>query len=742
MRRSRASMVAAALAAAAFTAAPASPAPAAVSVGQSGWSWGSPLPQGNTLRSIELIGGRGYASGAFGTVLKTEDGGATWAGLTTGVTADLDRLQVLAPDSFVVGGGCVLRRTDDGGRSFKRLPFSASEAACPAALASFSFPSAQTGYLALADGTVTRTDDGGDTFSGRTAVPGTRASGGGSTPTDVAFTGPETGVAVTGGPQARIYRTTDGARSWTVVQSADAGFRAVRFVDATTGYAVGGNSALFATTDGGETWSRRALAVDSPPATLTGIRCASPDTCLIATESGDRVFRTTDGGATARAVSLATEPVFAAAFANEARVVGVGAQGTTVLSDDGGLNYRPSGGRLPGTYTGVRAASPTVAYALGANGALARTTDGGQSWSEGSVSTSEDVRDVSFPTADTGFALDTGGALLRTDNAGRSWRILNTGASVAPSAVLAPSPDTIVLVGPVGLRRSVNGGEEFSPVVSRVVRRAGLAAADRAGDALVAYGPRALLTSSDGGKTWRARKRPTKRPLRTVDFLTARSGYAVDADGRTFRTRDGGARWTELVGVGGTNPIALSFADARSGWATVPGFGGASGGYVIRTDDGGATWRPQLIARRTIPVGLFGESLLVATGARSAIALAGGRDSGDGSTAAQLFATTSGGDAGVASTMTLSPSARTVRRGRSVRVDGRLAPAEGGETAVLFSRSRGSVRWSQEGLRIASNGTFSTTRRLTRDTVFVAQWQGDDDRRSDGTSAVTVKVRR
>lgn len=741
MRRSRASMVAAACAAAAFTAAPTTPASAAVSVGQSGWSWGSPLPQGNTLRSIELIGGRGYASGSFGTVLRTEDGGATWSGLTTGVTADLNRLQVLGLDSFVVGGGCVLRRSDDAGRSFKRLPFSASEAACPAALASFSFPSAQTGYLALADGTVTRTDDGGETFSGRTAVPGTRAAGGDATPADVAFTGPETGVAVTGGSQSRIYRTTDGARSWTVVQSAGAGFRAVRFVDATTGYAVGGNSELFATTDAGETWTRRALAVDSPPATLTGIRCTGVSTCLIATEGGDRVFRTTDGGETARAVTLATDPVFAAAFANEARVVGVGAQGTTVLSDDGGLNYRPSGGRLPGVYTGVRAASATVAYALGTNGALARTTDGGQSWTEGSVSTSEDVRDVSFPTPDTGFALDTGGALLRTDNAGRSWRILNTGASAAPLAVLAPSTGTVVLVGPRGLRRSADGGEEFAPVASRVVRSAALAGADRAGSALVAYGPRALLVSGDGGATWRALKRPTKKPLRTVDFVTGRSGYAVDSDGRMFRTRDGGRRWSELLGIGGNSPTSLSFADGVNGWATVFGFGETRAGYVLRTDDGGASWRPQLISRRQLPIGGFGESFLAATGARSAVALAGGSDPGREATpAAQLFSTTSGGDAGAASTMTLRPSARAIRRGRSVRIDGRLAPAEGGETAVLFSRSGG--RWSQELLRVASNGTFSTTRRLTRTTVFVAQWQGDDDRRSDGTGVVGVRVRR
>jgi hypothetical protein len=44
---------------------------AAVSVGHSGWEWGSPSPQGKTLNTIEFDGARGYAAGDFGTLLST-----------------------------------------------------------------------------------------------------------------------------------------------------------------------------------------------------------------------------------------------------------------------------------------------------------------------------------------------------------------------------------------------------------------------------------------------------------------------------------------------------------------------------------------------------------------------------------------------------------------------------------------------------------------------------------------------
>src|SRR4051794_23071940 len=69
-----------------------SPAGGAVLVGHSGWYWGNPLPQGNTIKALDFSGGRGYAAGAFGTLLRTDDGGATWSGVTTGIVNDLSRV--------------------------------------------------------------------------------------------------------------------------------------------------------------------------------------------------------------------------------------------------------------------------------------------------------------------------------------------------------------------------------------------------------------------------------------------------------------------------------------------------------------------------------------------------------------------------------------------------------------------------------------------------------------------------
>src|SRR3954467_4502452 len=131
---------------------------ASVNVAQSGWSWGSPTPQGNTLNSIDFVQGRGFAAGDAGTVLRTDDGGSIWTGLATGTSADLARLQVLDPETLTVlgGGGGGLRRSDGAGKTFHKI-FIVAEQNCPAPVEAFTFFDRQTGYLLLKDGSVLRT---------------------------------------------------------------------------------------------------------------------------------------------------------------------------------------------------------------------------------------------------------------------------------------------------------------------------------------------------------------------------------------------------------------------------------------------------------------------------------------------------------------------------------------------------------------------------------------------------------
>src|SRR3954452_259481 len=106
-----------------------------VTVGHSGWNWGNPQPQGNTLRAVEFEGAKGFATGEFGTLLRTDDRGRSWTGIPTGTTAAITHVSIADENSIVVGGACVMRRSDDGGTSFAAIPVS-----CKPSIASLAFP--------------------------------------------------------------------------------------------------------------------------------------------------------------------------------------------------------------------------------------------------------------------------------------------------------------------------------------------------------------------------------------------------------------------------------------------------------------------------------------------------------------------------------------------------------------------------------------------------------------------------
>src|SRR6478672_9240832 len=348
-------------------AAPSSAAP--VTASHSGWFWGTPLPQGDTLHALDFIGSRGYAVGNFGTILRTDDGGSNWSGLQTGVTVDLNRVQMISPDSFVAAGACSVRRSDDGGRSFRRLPWTASDQRCSSPPADFSFPSSQTGYLLLEDGNLLRTDDGGSTWGRRTAVPGSRAAHGGAAVADLFFKDNETGFATTN--TGNTYVTGDGGSTWSpVILDWFEALGGITFPDPDHGFVVGQGGTILRSTDGGNDWQ---LVYFDESTDLSSIDCADATTCLATASNGTQLLRTTDGGDTWTSISPSTERIADAAFADSPRAAAIGQGGVTVISNDLGAHFRRVGGRLDGQYTGLRALDTLFAYAFGKGGALAKT---------------------------------------------------------------------------------------------------------------------------------------------------------------------------------------------------------------------------------------------------------------------------------------------------------------------------------------------------------------------------------
>jgi photosystem II stability/assembly factor-like uncharacterized protein len=109
----------------------------------------------------------------------------------------------------------------------------------------------------------------------------------------------------------------------------------------------------------------------------------------------------------------------------------------------------------------------------------------------------------------------------------------------------------------------------------------------RAGDRFVAVGDHGnIVISTDNGRSWAQSIAPTRALLTAVSFPDARHGWAVGHDGVILATADGGQTWTRQDDGKDLETIYLDvlFLDSQQGFAV-----GAYGKFMT-TKDGGKTW--------------------------------------------------------------------------------------------------------------------------------------------------------
>ena len=190
---------------------------------------------------------------------------------------------------------------------------------------------------------------------------------------------------------------------------------------------------------------------------------------------------------------------------------------------------------------------------------------------------------------------------LRTDDGGATWSL---DAGLGASGVLtglSPFGDRLVSVGSSGYERAIfvrlGGGEKAA--ASALPSPAHFFDVDTAGARTAwACGDRTLLTTANGGKSWR---RPAVAPpgrLTSVALADAAHGWVVGEDlmrdaSAIYASTDGGTTFALQYTSPGLTLRGLQALSAQEAWAC----GGdrlGGNGVILRTADGGVTWTPQL----------------------------------------------------------------------------------------------------------------------------------------------------
>jgi len=447
----------------------------------------------------------------------------------------------------------------------------------------------------------------------------------------------------------RVYRSTDGGRSWRSGRPIALKLDALA-VDPRHGSVLyaGTNDGVLKSTDAGRTWRRSGLR--PPPGRSRAYADSEGWVYSIAVDPADSrnvyaitrgletrvLLRSRDAGATWHTVRRSTRRIVTEIHAAGSGILyaagvtsGLNPSPAGVLrSTDGGTTWR---GVLDGSWS--LAVDPHHAGTVWAVGELGVrvTRDGGTTWRSATSAPAPDLSAIALDPHRLGtvYLSTRQNGVYRSVDGGRTWRPFGASAKGRPgpgpglAELLAIDPrkrGTLYAGDGLGVVKTVDGGATWRRADTGVVASTVVTVALAASSPTTIYtltrrmsdGGRSILSRSDnGGRTWiglqiNGTGAAWQTPLWSL-AVDPRDHRHVLVGGRgIFGSRDGGATWTSLLRLGpddGVSEIAFAPSDARQVYAVVYTAATDRSG-VIRSMDGGTTWQGQGAA------GIYGISAL------------------------------------------------------------------------------------------------------------------------------------
>ncbi|RJQ53836.1 MAG: hypothetical protein C4521_06665 [Actinobacteria bacterium] len=553
--------------------------------GNGTWYWQNPKPQGNSVYDTVFTSPtRGWAVGAAGTALHTEDGGAHWTSDYSGTGEHLYAADFVNDNKgWAVGSRGVIVHTDDGGAHWTEQDSGGGPSVY---LYAVDFVSETVGWAVGVDlggvtGVILYTGTGGETWT--EVTPGVMSS-----LYDIAFTSPSDGWIV--GYGGKMLHTTDGGAHWNNVASGTFNtLRRIVFTSASEAWAVGHNGTIVHSDDGGGSWA--AQDTGGSPNHIYDVAFIDATEGFATTVAG-QVFHTTDGGSTWNLDSPvgATWPTYYSVCFSDASNGWITGDGGSILrTSSGGAAWAAQTNTQDAPMKAISAVDTNTAWAVD-YASIRATADGGNLWTTQDTSSTWLLTDIDMAGGTRGWVVGFDGLIRRTEDGGASWLPQTSEATQALLALDATSDTTAWACGDNGLIvATADGGANW--VTQRTGEGEELADIFFFNDDLgwaagryLASDEPLILRTSDGGQTWAAQDTgDAYNGLLSVVFTSETEGWATGYYGQVLRTVNGGTGWI-------LQP-ALSWDALEAVWFTSPDEGWIVGqsGCAMQTIDG-ASW--------------------------------------------------------------------------------------------------------------------------------------------------------
>lgn len=421
-------------------------------------------------------------------------------------------------------------------------------------------------------------------------------------------------LALMAGSGGRLWRSVDGAGTWTEQVPAGSGaWHDVQIApDGVHAVAVGDGGRIVRSDDGGVSWS---VAASGVTRALRAIAWRDDQRVWAVGDSGS-VLRSGDGGATWAAVaSGATVDLFGVSGSGE-HVWVVGRAGTAYRSENGGATWVrvPLGLGAAVDVDHVHCASADSVSLAGGGGFVRRTADRGATWTFARQPALASIGGFHMAGRDTGWiALRTTPEILTTTDGGLTWAFppghfdasrwsnANPWTDPVRGNTIARNPqrpDQILAANGITLYRSNDRGRtwtSFGTLPAGTKTNAFIVSPYDSLKMIAAIGePDRVVRSTDGGATWStviARDFSEFGAPVEMDEAHPDTLLFAPEDSVLYRSLDFGATWDSISTPGLRSPcdIVIVPGEPHNIWIG-DGITGVGFGQIFQSLDGGLTF--------------------------------------------------------------------------------------------------------------------------------------------------------